>query len=123
MALSQPQAVLTVPGKTTEDVGWTALHEHIRRVYAMDPDTFLEAFQTLHRMRQARGAPSPAGDAACAAAADAPVPNPAPRVPQAMRTASRDMAGRDHVVRYYQQLELLELRFPLGKEVNVPFTW
>jgi len=40
-----------------------------------------------------------------------------------MRTASRDSAGRDHVVRYYQQLELLELRFPLGKEVNVPFTW
>ncbi|KAJ3334964.1 bck1-like resistance to osmotic shock [Kappamyces sp. JEL0680] len=41
-----------------------------------------------------------------------------------MRGAGRDITGRDIIYRYFGQLELLVLRFPLGEEgLKVAFEW
>lgn len=46
------------------------------------------------------------------------------RLRQDMRGAGKDENGRDLLYRYYGQLELLELRFPIDEEhVRIIFTW
>lgn len=46
------------------------------------------------------------------------------RLRQDMRGAGRDDTGRDLLYRYYGQLELLELRFPIDEDhVRISFTW
>ena len=46
------------------------------------------------------------------------------RLRQDMRGAGRDESGRDLLYRYYGQLELLELRFPIDEDhIKISFTW
>ena len=46
------------------------------------------------------------------------------RARQDMRSASKDESGRDLLYRYYGQLELLELRFPIDEDhIRISFNW
>ncbi|KAI4263192.1 MAG: hypothetical protein L6R42_001648, partial [Xanthoria sp. 1 TBL-2021] len=68
---------------------------HIRQAYGDDPDRYTEECNTLNRLRQD------------------------------MRGAGKDSAaGRDLLYRYYGQLELLDLRFPVDENhIKISFTW
>lgn len=70
------------------------MKEYIARTYG-DPEKYNEECATLNRLRQD------------------------------MRGAGKDSAaGRDLLYRYYGQLELLDLRFPVEERgVRVAFTW
>ncbi|KAK4150808.1 BRO1-like domain-containing protein [Chaetomidium leptoderma] len=88
--------MISVPLKATNEIDWiTPLKSYIQNTYGDDPERYAEECATLHRLRQD------------------------------MRGAGKDStAGRDLLYRYYGQLELLDLRFPVDEQhIRVSFTW
>lgn len=79
--------MISCPLKQTSEIDWAApLKNYIRTTYGDDPEKYAEEANTLHRLRQD------------------------------MRGAGADSAsGRDLLYRYYGQLELLDLRFPVDE--------
>ncbi|KAI8074790.1 BRO1-like domain-containing protein [Gongronella butleri] len=86
---------LYVPLKRTDDIDWVRpLKRYIGQVYQQDPENYQEETYAIHRLRQD------------------------------IRGAGKDLTGRDLVYRYFGQLELLDLRFPVDeKHIKVLFTW
>lgn len=86
---------LHVPFKRTDDVDWIApLKKYIAGVFQEDASKYNEETAIINRQRQD------------------------------MRGAGKDMVGKDLIYRYYGQLELLELRFPVDEHhVSLLFTW
>ncbi|KAF2489244.1 vacuolar protein-sorting protein-like protein bro1 [Lophium mytilinum] len=94
MAMQTP--MISVPLKQTNEIDWIApLKAYIRQTYGDDPERYSEECATLNRLRQD------------------------------MRGAGKDSAaGRDLLYRYYGQLELLDLRFPVDENhIKISFTW
>lgn len=88
--------MISTPLKQTQEIDWVApLKHHIRSAYGDDPNRYIEECSTLNRLRQD------------------------------MRGAGKDSAaGRDLLYRYYGQLELLDLRFPVDENhIKISFTW
>lgn len=88
--------MISSPLKQTNEIDWIApLKHHIRTSYGDDPERYAEECVQLNRLRQD------------------------------MRGAGRDSAaGRDLLYRYYGQLELLDLRFPVDENhIKISFTW
>ncbi|OAL03490.1 BRO1-domain-containing protein [Phaeosphaeriaceae sp. SRC1lsM3a] len=88
--------MISVPLKQTNEIDWIApLKGYIRATYGDDPERYSEECATLNRLRQD------------------------------MRGAGKDSAaGRDLLYRYYGQLELLDLRFPVDENhIKISFTW
>ncbi|KAL1841833.1 hypothetical protein VTJ49DRAFT_6510 [Mycothermus thermophilus] len=88
--------MISVPLKATNEIDWiTPLKNYIQNTYGDDPERYAEECATLNRLRQD------------------------------MRGAGKDStAGRDLLYRYYGQLELLDLRFPVDEQhIRVSFTW
>lgn len=88
--------MISSPLKQTNEIDWIApLKHHIRTQYGDDPERYAEECAQLNRLRQD------------------------------MRGAGRDSAaGRDLLYRYYGQLELLDLRFPVDENhIKISFTW
>ncbi|KAI1324154.1 BRO1-like domain-containing protein [Xylariaceae sp. FL0255] len=88
--------MLSVPLKATNEIDWiNPLKNYIRDTYGDDPERYAEECATLNRLRQD------------------------------MRGAGKDStAGRDLLYRYYGQLELLDLRFPVDEQhIKISFTW
>ncbi|KAI1828455.1 BRO1-like domain-containing protein [Xylaria intraflava] len=88
--------MLSTPLKATNEIDWiTPLKRYIRDTYGDDPERYAEECATLNRLRQD------------------------------MRGAGKDStAGRDLLYRYYGQLELLDLRFPVDEQhIKISFTW
>lgn len=88
--------MISTPLKQTNEVDWiTPLKGYIRQTYGDDPERYSEECATLNRLRQD------------------------------MRGAGKDSAaGRDLLYRYYGQLELLDLRFPVDENhIKISFTW
>ncbi|GAB7366780.1 hypothetical protein MBLNU230_g0732t2 [Neophaeotheca triangularis] len=88
--------MLSSPLKQTSEIDWVPpLKHHIRAAYGDDPERYNEECGTLNRLRQD------------------------------MRGAGKDSAaGRDLLYRYYGQLELLDLRFPVDENhIKISFTW
>lgn len=88
--------MISAPQKQTNEIDWVApLKSHIRHAYGDDPESYDEECTALNRLRQD------------------------------MRGAGRDSAaGRDLLYRYYGQLELLDLRFPVDENhIKISFTW
>ncbi|KAG5914947.1 bck1-like resistance to osmotic shock [Claviceps africana] len=92
-----PQSpMISVPLKATNEVDWIApLKKYIRDSYGDDPERYAEECATLNRLRQD------------------------------MRGAGKEStSGRDMLYRYYGQLELLDLRFPVDEQhIRIDFTW
>ncbi|CEJ03390.1 Putative Vacuolar protein-sorting protein bro1 (Fragment) [Rhizopus microsporus] len=86
---------ITAPFKKTDDVDWIhPLKKYIARFYQDDPEKYKEETQSFNRLRQD------------------------------IRGAGKDITGRDLLYRYFGQLELLDLRFPVDeKHVKVLFNW
>jgi programmed cell death 6-interacting protein len=88
--------MLSCPLKQTNEIDWVhPLKQYIRTTYGDDPERYSEECSTLNRLRQD------------------------------MRGAGADSAsGRDLLYRYYGQLELLDLRFPVDENhIKISFTW
>ncbi|KAK4959918.1 bck1-like resistance to osmotic shock [Elasticomyces elasticus] len=88
--------MLSSPLKQTNEIDWVEpLKHHIRTAYGDDPARYADECHTLNRLRQD------------------------------MRGAGKDSAaGRDLLYRYYGQLELLDLRFPVDENhIKISFTW
>ncbi|KAI2635977.1 BRO1-like domain-containing protein [Xylaria nigripes] len=88
--------MLSAPLKATNEIDWISpLKRYIRDTYGDDPERYAEECATLNRLRQD------------------------------MRGAGKDStAGRDLLYRYYGQLELLDLRFPVDEQhIKISFTW
>ncbi|KAI9839300.1 MAG: bck1-like resistance to osmotic shock [Sarea resinae] len=88
--------MLSSPLKQTNEIDWILpLKGYIRQTYGDDPERYAEECATLNRLRQD------------------------------MRGAGKDSAaGRDLLYRYYGQLELLDLRFPVDENhIKISFTW
>lgn len=88
--------MISAPQKQTNEIDWVSpLKQHIRNAYGDDPESYNEECESLNRLRQD------------------------------MRGAGRDSAaGRDLLYRYYGQLELLDLRFPVDENhIKISFTW
>lgn len=88
--------MLSAPLKQTNEIDWIGpLKQYIRTTYGDDPERYSEECSTLNRLRQD------------------------------MRGAGADSAsGRDLLYRYYGQLELLDLRFPVDENhIKISFTW
>lgn len=88
--------MISSPLKQTNEIDWIQpLKQHIRAAYGDDPERYSEECATLNRLRQD------------------------------MRGAGKDSAaGRDLLYRYYGQLELLDLRFPVDENhIKISFTW
>lgn len=88
--------MISVPLKATSEIDWVApLKRYIRESYSDDPERYADECATLHRLRQD------------------------------MRGAGKEsISGRDMLYRYYGQLELLDLRFPVDeKNIKISFTW
>ncbi|KAK4986237.1 bck1-like resistance to osmotic shock [Elasticomyces elasticus] len=88
--------MLSSPLKQTNEIDWIApLKQYIRQHYGDDPERYAEECATLNRLRQD------------------------------MRGAGKESAaGRDLLYRYYGQLELLDLRFPVDENhIKISFTW
>ncbi|CCC08287.1 unnamed protein product [Sordaria macrospora k-hell] len=88
--------MISVPLKATNEIDWVApLKNYIQNTYGDDPERYAEECATLNRLRQD------------------------------MRGAGKDStSGRDLLYRYYGQLELLDLRFPVDeKNIKISFTW
>ncbi|KAH8648777.1 BRO1-like domain-containing protein [Tricladium varicosporioides] len=88
--------MISVPLKATNEIDWIQpLKGYIRSTYGDDPERYAEECATLNRLRQD------------------------------MRGAGKDSAaGRDLLYRYYGQLELLDLRFPVDENhIKISFTW
>ncbi|CAJ0873084.1 684_t:CDS:2, partial [Entrophospora sp. SA101] len=81
--------------KRTDEVDWaTPLKKYIQTTYQEDPEKYADEANAIHRLRQD------------------------------MRGAGKDVTGRDLLYRYYGQLELLDLRFPIDENhIKIPFTW
>ncbi|KAI9333947.1 BRO1-like domain-containing protein [Zopfochytrium polystomum] len=81
--------------KRTDEVDFgPAFRAYISSAYHDDPDKYATEIGTLNRLRQDT------------------------------RGAGADVTGRDILYRYYGQLELLDLRFPIDeKHVKILFTW
>lgn len=87
---------ISAPLKQTNEIDWIQpLKQYIRQTYGNDPEQYAEECATLNRLRQD------------------------------MRGAGKDSAaGRDLLYRYYGQLELLDLRFPVDENhIKISFTW
>ncbi|KAF1801584.1 BRO1-like domain-containing protein [Mucor lusitanicus] len=86
---------ISAPFKKTDDVDWIhPLKKYIARFYQDDPEKYKEETQSFNRLRQD------------------------------IRGAGKDFTGRDLLYRYFGQLELLDLRFPVDeKHVKVLFNW
>jgi hypothetical protein len=88
--------MISSPLKQTNEIDWISpLKEYIRDNYGDDPERYTEETSMLNRLRQD------------------------------MRGAGKDSAsGRDLLYRYYGQLELLDLRFPVDENhIKISFTW
>ncbi|PGH09247.1 hypothetical protein AJ80_07724 [Polytolypa hystricis UAMH7299] len=88
--------MISSPLKQTSEIDWIQpLKQYIRHTYGDDPERYSEECATLNRLRQD------------------------------MRGAGKDSAtGRDLLYRYYGQLELLDLRFPVDENhIKISFTW
>lgn len=88
--------MISVPLKATSEVDWIEpLKNYIRESYGDDPERYAEECATLNRLRQD------------------------------MRGAGKEStSGRDMLYRYYGQLELLDLRFPVDEQhIKVAFSW
>jgi BRO1-like domain-containing protein len=88
--------MISCPLKQTNEIDWVRpLKDYIQQSYGDDPERYQEECNTLHRLRQD------------------------------MRGAGKDSAsGRDLLYRYYGQLELLDLRFPVDENhIKISFTW
>ncbi len=88
--------MISSPLKQTNEIDWVLpLKNYIRQTYGDDPERYSEECNTLNRLRQD------------------------------MRGAGKDStAGRDLLYRYYGQLELLDLRFPVDENhIKISFTW
>ncbi|RKF75320.1 Vacuolar protein-sorting protein BRO1 [Golovinomyces cichoracearum] len=88
--------MISVPLKATNEIDWIQpLKQYIRQTYGDDPEIYAEECATLNRLRQD------------------------------MRGAGKDsVSGRDLLYRYYGQLELLDLRFPVDENhIKISFTW
>ncbi|KAF2092770.1 vacuolar protein-sorting protein BRO1 [Rhizodiscina lignyota] len=88
--------MLSSPLKQTNEIDWISpLKQYIRDTYGDDPERYSEECAMLNRLRQD------------------------------MRGAGKDSAaGRDLLYRYYGQLELLDLRFPVDENhIKISFTW
>lgn len=88
--------MISCPLKQTNEIDWVApIKHHIRSAYGDDPERYNEECAQLNRLRQD------------------------------MRGAGKDSAaGRDLLYRYYGQLELLDLRFPVDENhIKISFTW
>ncbi|KAJ5666764.1 Vacuolar protein-sorting protein bro1 [Penicillium macrosclerotiorum] len=88
--------MLSCPLKQTNEIDWIQpLKDYIRDTYGEDPERYSQECATLNRLRQD------------------------------MRGAGKDSAtGRDLLYRYYGQLELLDLRFPVDENhIKISFTW
>ncbi|MCJ1353253.1 MAG: bck1-like resistance to osmotic shock [Icmadophila ericetorum] len=88
--------MISSPLKQTSEIDWIQpLKGYIRQTYGDDPERYSEECATLNRLRQD------------------------------MRGAGKDSAaGRDLLYRYYGQLELLDLRFPVDENhIKIQFTW
>ncbi len=88
--------MISTPLKATNEIDWiTPLKSYIQNTYGDDPERYAEECATLNRLRQD------------------------------MRGAGRDStSGRDLLYRYYGQLELLDLRFPVDEQhIKMSFTW
>ncbi|KJR84540.1 vacuolar protein-sorting protein BRO1 [Sporothrix schenckii 1099-18] len=88
--------MISVPLKATNEIDWIVpLKNYIRDTYGDDPERYAEECATLNRLRQD------------------------------MRGAGKDSSsGRDLLYRYYGQLELLDLRFPVDEQhIRISFTW
>jgi len=88
--------MISSPLKQTNEIDWiTPLKDYIRDSYGDDPERYSEECAMLNRLRQD------------------------------MRGAGKDSAsGRDLLYRYYGQLELLDLRFPVDENhIKISFTW
>lgn len=88
--------MISAPLKATNEIDWIQpLKGYIRQTYGDDPERYAEECATLNRLRQD------------------------------MRGAGKDSAaGRDLLYRYYGQLELLDLRFPVDENhIKISFTW
>ena len=88
--------MISSPLKQTSEIDWIQpLKAYIRETYQDDPERYSEECATLNRLRQD------------------------------MRGAGKDSAaGRDLLYRYYGQLELLDLRFPVDENhIKISFTW
>lgn len=88
--------MISCPLKQTNEIDWIRpLKDYIRQSYGEDPERYAQECATLNRLRQD------------------------------MRGAGKDSAtGRDLLYRYYGQLELLDLRFPVDENhIKISFTW
>ncbi|KAG8631452.1 hypothetical protein KVT40_000592 [Elsinoe batatas] len=88
--------MISAPLKQTNEIDWVQpLKHYIRSSYGDEPERYSEECAALNRLRQD------------------------------MRGAGKDSAsGRDLLYRYYGQLELLDLRFPVDENhIKVSFTW
>ncbi|TPX33881.1 hypothetical protein SmJEL517_g03330 [Synchytrium microbalum] len=87
--------LLHIPTKKRDEVDFAAsFRTYIQTVYQEDADKYSAEIGHLNRLRQDT------------------------------RGAGKDLTGRDILYRYYGQLELLDLRFPIDeKNVKVLFTW
>lgn len=88
--------MICCPLKQTNEIDWVQpLKDYIRQSYGEDPERYSQECATLNRLRQD------------------------------MRGAGKDSAtGRDLLYRYYGQLELLDLRFPVDENhIKISFTW
>ncbi|KAH7044997.1 BRO1-like domain-containing protein [Linnemannia elongata] len=87
--------MISVPLKRTDEVDWvTPLKRYIAVSYQDDPEKYAEEAGTIHRLRQD------------------------------MRGAGNDSTGRDVLYRYFGQLELLDLRFPVDEaHIKIGFMW
>lgn len=88
--------MISSPLKQTNEIDWVApIKGHIRSAYGDDPERYNDECAQLNRLRQD------------------------------MRGAGKDSAaGRDLLYRYYGQLELLDLRFPVDENhIKISFTW
>lgn len=88
--------MLSCPLKQTNEIDWVhPLKHHIRAAYGDDPERYSAQCNELNRLRQdVRG------------------------------VGSDSTTGRDVLYRYYGQLELLDLRFPVDENhIKISFTW
>lgn len=88
--------MISCPLKQTNEIDWIQpIKQHIRHAYGDDPERYNDECAQLNRLRQD------------------------------MRGAGKDSAaGRDLLYRYYGQLELLDLRFPVDENhIKISFTW
>ncbi|ORZ32255.1 BRO1 domain-containing protein, partial [Catenaria anguillulae PL171] len=89
--------LLAAPLKSTSEVHWERpLSSYISSAYGDDPSKYAREIAAMHKLRQdMRGAGSTA-----------------------------DATGRDVLLKYYGQLELFELHFPVDEgTVEIPFEW